>query len=205
MAGRLTLVPLTRDAANDLVRRLHRHHKPVHAHRFAIGLQAEGELIGAAIVGNPVARAYMDGVTAEVIRLVTDGTDNACSMLYAACWRAWRAMGGQRLITYILASEPGTSLRAAGWVVIHETRPRAKGWDTPSRPRTSGPQEAKTLYGTGLTFHDGAAIAKRALAAQPAPMATEVRASGTWTRYEFGNRGGAPASPPSMPAPEVQE
>ena len=137
---------MTRDGANELVRQFHRHHKPVHAHRFAIGLRMEGRFVGAAIVGNPVARSYADGFTAEVLRLVTDGTPNACSRLYAACWRAWRAMGGTRLVTYVLASETGTSLKASGWQVVHETKHRAKGWDTPSRPRNSGPQVAKTLW-----------------------------------------------------------
>jgi hypothetical protein len=142
----LRVVPLRLGTANNLVLRWHRHHKPVVGALFAIGASDGGELVGAAIVGRPVARMYDDGATAEVTRLVSDGTPNVCSMLYAACWRAWRAMGGHRLITYTLASEPGTSLRAAGWTALYQTSERPKGWDTPSRRRSSGRQEAKTLW-----------------------------------------------------------
>ena len=58
---------------------------------------------------------FSDGQTLEVNRLCTDGTKNACSMLYAAAWRAARAMGYRKMITYILDTENGASLRAAGW------------------------------------------------------------------------------------------
>lgn len=142
----MNVIPLTLREANDMVAALHRHHQPVVGHRFSIGVQSGGVLVGAAIVGRPVARMLQDGFTAEVLRCVTDGTKNACSMLYAACWRAWRAMGGARLITYTLATEPGTSLTAAGWRVLYQTRERPRGWDTPSRRRASGPQVAKQLW-----------------------------------------------------------
>ena len=145
----MNLQPLTLEAANNLVASLHRHHKPVVGHMFAIGAVVDGVLVGAAIVGRPVARAHDDGFTAQVTRLVTDGTPNACSMLYAACWRAWRAMGGRRIGTYILASEPGTSLAAAGWRMLYTTRTRPLGWHTPSRPRSSGPQGPKQFWEAG--------------------------------------------------------
>jgi len=131
----LTLRPLTLKEANQLVAELHRHHKPVVGHRFSIGCFAGERLVGVAIVGRPVARGLQDGRTAEVNRLATDGTKNACSMLYAASWRAWSAMGGGRLITYILDSEPGTSLRAAGWVQTAKTKPEPNGWDRNNRSR----------------------------------------------------------------------
>lgn len=142
----LMLMPLGRDSANDLVKRWHRHHGPVAGYKFAIGVRDEaGELHGAAIVGRPVARALDDGYTAEVTRLVTDGTPNACSMLYAACWRADRGMGYRRIDTYILASEPGTSLRAAGWRLVGAVR--GHSWNTPSRPRVDRhPIEDKTRW-----------------------------------------------------------
>lgn len=143
----MRVVPLTLKQANTLVAELHRHHKPVVGHRFSIGLMGDdGQLVGAAIIGRPVARMIDQYTTAEVTRCVTDGTKNACSMLYGAAWRAWRAMGGTRLITYTLATEPGTSLDAAGWKVLYQTSTRPKGWDTPSRPRTSGEQVSKTLW-----------------------------------------------------------
>ncbi len=113
---RLTIVPLTLAEANDLVSRWHRHHKPCVGHRFSIGVEADLlGIVGAAICGRPVARNCDQRLTLEVTRLVTDGTPNACSALYAAAAAAARAMGFTKIQTYILASEPGTSLRAAGW------------------------------------------------------------------------------------------
>lgn len=115
-AGRLCLVPLTLKEANELVAKLHRHHRPVVGHRFSIGVRdPERGLVGAVIVGRPVSRKYDPAQVAEVTRLVTDGTKNACSFLYAAAARAAAAMGFEAIQTYILADEPGTSLKAAGW------------------------------------------------------------------------------------------
>ena len=109
------IVPLTLAQANDLIARLHRHHKPVVGHRFSLGASDGERLCGAAVVGRPVARALDQYGIAEVTRLVTDGTKNACSVLYAACARVAREMGFRKIQTYILDNEPGTSLRAAGW------------------------------------------------------------------------------------------
>jgi hypothetical protein len=112
---RLRVVPLTLRQANELVDRLHRHHKPVTGHRFSIGCEYGGILIGAAICGRPVARMVDPYRVLEVTRLVTDGTKNACSILYAAAARVADAMGFDKIQTYILGEEPGTSLFAAGW------------------------------------------------------------------------------------------
>ncbi len=131
---RLTIVPLALADANTFVAQYHRHHEPVIGHKFSIGAADEdGQLRGAAIVGRPVSRVRDDGLTLEVTRLVTDGCQNACSALYAAAWRAAKAMGYIRLGTYILVSEPGTSLVAAGWKLVGETPGRS--WSVPSRPR----------------------------------------------------------------------
>jgi hypothetical protein len=113
--------PLTVKQANELIATLHRHHKPVVGHRFTIGAEVEGRIVGAAVVGRPVARMVEQYTVAEVTRLVTDGTKNACSFLYAACARAAEAMGFDYIQTYILTTEPGTSLRAAGWVLAATT------------------------------------------------------------------------------------
>lgn len=130
----LTVTPIELRDANDFVSRIHRHHKPVVGHRFSIGLRDEsGALRAVAIVGRPVARRLQDGRTVEVTRMCSDGAQNACSMLYRAAWRAAREMGYKRLVTYTLASEPGTSLRAAGFVATAETPGRS--WSVPSRPR----------------------------------------------------------------------
>ena len=114
----MTLTPISLSEANAFVALWHRHHKPVVGHKFSIGCEADGRLAGVAIVGRPVSRYLDDGKTLEVNRLCTDGTKNACSFLYAAAWRAVRAMGYHKLITYILDTEPGTSLRAAGWKCV---------------------------------------------------------------------------------------
>lgn len=111
----LTLIPVTLAEANAFVAQHHRHHRPVVGHKFSIGCAADGRLVGVAIVGRPVSRHLDNGLTLEVNRLCTDGTKNACSMLYAAAWRAARAMGYRKIITYTLDTENGASLRAAGW------------------------------------------------------------------------------------------
>jgi hypothetical protein len=129
----LIIVPITLEEANAMVQKMHRHHKPVVGHKFSIGVASESTIVGVAIIGRPVARGNDDGMTLEVNRCCTDGTKNACSMLYGAAWRASKAMGYRRLITYTLPSEGGASLRAAGWTLIGE---RGGGnWNTPARPR----------------------------------------------------------------------
>lgn len=133
--SRLTIVPCTIAEANEFVRRHHRHHKPLKiGYFFAVAVADEvNEIRGVAIVGRPVARMLEDGFTAEVRRVATDGCPNACSALYGASWRAAKAMGYRKLITYILSSEPGTSLRAAGWKLIGTAG--GGSWSCPSRPR----------------------------------------------------------------------
>ena len=110
----------------------HRHHRPVTGHKFSIGCTADGRLVGVAIVGRPVSRYLDNGLTLEVNRLCTDGTKNACSMLYAAAWRAARAMGYEKIITYTLDTESGASLRAAGWTCAGLTG--GKRWTGSRRP-----------------------------------------------------------------------
>lgn len=115
---RLQVLPLELSEANSLVAQWHRHHQPCQGHRFSLGVvDGDGVIHGAVIVGRPVARlAGSPRDVLEVVRLVTDGTPNACSILYAAAARAGLAMGYRRIQTYILDEEPGTSLKASGWV-----------------------------------------------------------------------------------------
>ena len=132
-AKKLEMRPTTIRAAKALIEETHRHHKPPVGALFAIACSLDGKVCGVATVGRPVARGLQDGWTAEVTRLATDGTKNACSMLYGAAWRACKAMGYRRLVTYILDSEPGTSLVAAGW----DNKGECGGgsWSCKSRPR----------------------------------------------------------------------
>lgn len=133
----LVLVPISLDEANAFVATHHRHHRPAVGHKFsiaAVDLAAdEPRVCGVVIVGRPVARGNDDGMTLEVTRCCTDGTRNACSALYGAAWRAARALGYTRLITYTLPAEGGASLRGAGWRLVGA---RGGGnWNTPARPR----------------------------------------------------------------------
>jgi hypothetical protein len=130
----LHIVPVTFADACAFVADWHRHHQPPAGHKFSLGVASDQMLVGVAIVGRPVARHYDNGSTLEVTRSATDGTPHVNSMLYGACWRAAKALGYLRLITYTQDGEPGTSLKAAGWQVIAQ-RPARPGWDTPSRPR----------------------------------------------------------------------
>ena len=114
----LDICPISLSEANAFVKRHHRHHKPVVGHKFSIGCTDGEKIVGVAIVGRPVSRYLDNGLTLEVTRMCTDGTKNACSMLYSAAWRAAKSMGYKKLITYILNTEKGTSLKAAGWKCI---------------------------------------------------------------------------------------
>ena len=109
------LVPLTLAEARRYVADHHRHNEPPVGHRFSIGLRRGDVLVGVVIAGHPVARKADDGRTLELVRLTTEGDRNACSRLYAAACRAAEAMGYRKVITYTLAEEPGSSLRAAGF------------------------------------------------------------------------------------------
>ncbi|MGX6605592.1 XF1762 family protein [Micromonosporaceae bacterium Da 78-11] len=130
----LRIVPVSRDQAFDFITAWHRHHAPPQGFKFAVGVALAEILVGVATVGRPVARFFDDGMSLEVTRLATDGTSHACSALYAACWRAAKAIGYRRILTYTQEGESGSSLRAAGW--IHAaTRSARSGWDTPTRRR----------------------------------------------------------------------
>lgn len=134
----LTLAPLKLEVANAFVAEHHRHHKPVRGHKLSLAAHLDGTLVGVAIVGRPVSRHRDDGLTLEVTR-------NACSFLYGASARAAFALGYRRIGTYILASEPGTSLTSTNWRLIGETPGRS--WDVPSRRRNDKhPIEPRLLY-----------------------------------------------------------
>jgi hypothetical protein len=125
---RLTIVPLTFRQGAAFVAQFHRHNKPPRGCKFVIGVaDEEGVLRGVAMCGRPIARHYDDGLTIEVNRTCTDGTPNANSALYGACWRISQAMGYRRIITYTQADESGASLRAAGMEKVRDLPPR-KGW-----------------------------------------------------------------------------
>lgn len=138
----MTVVPLTLKCANDFVIQNHRHHGKVQGCKFCIGaVDEKGKLRGVAITGRPVSRYLDNGTTAEITRLCTDGFKNACSFLYAACARIAKEMGYTKIITYILITENGASLKAAGW----SERGVCGGgnWNVKSRPRNNSPNTCK--------------------------------------------------------------
>lgn len=146
----LALSPITLREAREFVKQHHRHHPPPQGGLFAVAAIRADEMViypvvGVVIVGRVNARLLDDDVTAEVTRLATDGSRNACSMLYRAAWRACRAMGYRRLVTFTLATEPGSSLRAAGFRLVGETK--GGSWSRPSRPRVDlHPMQAKLRW-----------------------------------------------------------
>jgi hypothetical protein len=133
----MTLCPITITEAKAFVARFHRHNAPPESGLFAVACSDDDDaavIRGVAIVGRPTARTLQDGVTCEITRLCTDGSPNACSLLYGACCRAAKALGYRRIYTYTLAEESGASLRASGWTRDADLPVRAT-WDTPSRRR----------------------------------------------------------------------
>lgn len=135
----LKIAPATLKDANKIVQLWHRHHRPTVGGLFAICVVDDSRsVVGVAIVGRPVSRHLDDNWTVEVARVCTDGTQNACSMLLGACWRAARSLGYARIITYTLPKEGGASLRAAGWECLGT---RGGGsWSRKGRQRIDNPQ-----------------------------------------------------------------
>lgn len=123
----------------------HRHHKATTGHKFSIACENNGQLCGVAICGRPVSRYLDDGATLEINRLCTDGTYNACSMLYGACARIAKDMGYKKIITYILKSENGASLKASNFVCEGEAG--GEVWTGKRSGRDNGvPKEKKTRW-----------------------------------------------------------
>ena len=129
----LSLQPIDYAEACAFVAQHHRHHLPPQGWKWGVAVNDGANVVGVITVGRPVARMLDDGLTLEVTRCCTDGTRNAASMLYGAAWRAARALGYRRLITYTLVEEPGTSLRAAGWKELYVTA--GGSWSRASRKR----------------------------------------------------------------------
>jgi hypothetical protein len=147
---RLEVVPLTLREAQAFVQQHHRHNKPPHGCKFAVGVRSGADLVGVAVAGRPVARALDDGRTLEVNRSCTDGTPHVNSMLYGAIWRAAKAMGYVRCITYTQAEESGASLRAVGWLRVKELQPRGDWVAGSVKHRHLREPAQKTLHGVRL-------------------------------------------------------
>lgn len=131
----LTIKPITLREANGYVAQHHRHSIPTTGHKWSVACYDDDRLCGVAICGHPVARKLDDGKTIEAMRVCTDGTRNACSFLYGACARIAKEFGYDKIITYILETEIGTSLKASGWTIA-DSNCGGGEWNSPSRPRT---------------------------------------------------------------------
>lgn len=121
--------------ANEYVAQLHRHHPPVRGDIFRVACVLDGRICGVAQAARPVSRHLDDGKTIEVVRCCTDGTYNVCSFLYTRLARIAKEMGYERIITYILESESGSSLKASGW--HKEADVKGHSWSCKSRPRNT--------------------------------------------------------------------
>lgn len=142
--SRLEVRPIGLKAANRFVEANHRHHKKVAGCKFSICACKGDVIVGVAICGRPVSRHMDDGTVIEINRLCTDGTRNACSLLYGACCRIAKEMGYRKIITYVLASENGASLKASNFTCEGEAG--GKIW-TGERARDNGvPRELKTRW-----------------------------------------------------------
>lgn len=128
----LNAVPTTLSQANAFVGEIHRHHKEVVGHRFSFGVAVDTKLVGTIICGRPVAPKTEQYKILEVTRLCTDGTKNACSFLYANAAKVGKIMGFKRIQTFILPTESGVSLKAAGWMFDGVCAKSGKGFQ--SRP-----------------------------------------------------------------------
>lgn len=138
----MEIVPITFKTACDFIAKHHRHHKPTVGCKFCVGVTKENKLVGVAVCGRPVSRKLDNGTICEINRLCTDGTYNACSMLYGACCRVAKEMGYKKIITYILKSENGASLKASNFNCegsaggTHWTGQRNKGQNIPGEMKT---------------------------------------------------------------------
>lgn len=127
-------VPMELKDAQKYINTYHRHHQAAHRDKYRIAAMQNGEIVGVVQVGRPVSRVLDDGKTLEVLRLCTNGEKDVCSFLYSRAARVAKEMGYAKIVTYILESEPGISLKAAGWTLEADGVGGAD-WNTPSRPR----------------------------------------------------------------------
>jgi hypothetical protein len=144
----LRIIQIELSEANALVEQWHRHHKKAQGHRFSIGVYdgKKKEVVGAAIIGRPVARAINWHTTVEIVRLVSNGTKNACSILYAASDRIAKELGYEKIQTYILDTESGVSLLASGWICEDNNVGGGHGWHSREGRRDDQPENKKQRW-----------------------------------------------------------
>ena len=150
---KLEAEPIELKQAQAFINQLHRHHAAAIRDKFRIAAKRDGHIVGVAQCGRPVSRVLDDGYTLEVLRLCTDGGKDVCSFLYSRCARIAKEMGYRKIITYILATEPGTSLKASGWT-LEDGNCGGATWEnctrTKERPVQLSMIEQKQKYPVGI-------------------------------------------------------
>lgn len=139
------IAPCTVKAALKLVSERHRHLPELQGGLFAARLLYDEYCIGVGVFGNP-SRVWQSTGRGVITRCavqdsmppVIDSSGNehaapGCTMLYGALCRAAKALGYREAWTYTLPHEPGTSLRAAGFIDMGVTD--GGEHDRPSRRR----------------------------------------------------------------------
>jgi hypothetical protein len=141
MAKHLRCIPLTLKDANKFVNQYHRHSKNCRGHRFSIGAIYKDELVGVAIIGRPIARKLDQKLIAEVLRNCVKPTapKGTCSFLYSKAIQVWQVLGGKKVITYTLETEPGSSLKAVNFNAAAKTGFFKGGWQNRDNRREYTP------------------------------------------------------------------
>ena len=153
---KLIAEPIELKQAQAFINKLHRHHTAAVRDKFRIAAKnvIGGDIVGVAQVGRPISRNLCDGYALEVLRLCTNGEKDVCSFLYSKCARIAKEMGYRKIITYILESEPGTSLKASGWVCEDDNCGGAT-WENSTRSKKRPVQlsmiEQKQKYPVGVS------------------------------------------------------
>lgn len=132
----MRFIPLTLETANLFIESHHRHNKPVVGGKYSLGLMKDGQLIGVAVAGRPIARLMDNGKNLEILRVcVLEGYPGACSKLYGRMKAIGQLFGYEKIFTYTLPSESGSSLKAIGAVVVATVQPQE--WNRAGRHRES--------------------------------------------------------------------
>lgn len=168
----LALTPITLAAARRFVTAHHRHNVAPRGWLFGVQLyDASVQLtVGVGIASRPVARALDDGLTVEITRLclVEGAPKNAASRLYGALCRAAAALGYRLAVTYTLAREAASSVRAAGFHAVAEIAARA-AWS----PAEGVNRSQTNLFGEERRPAEAKVRWERALGGVPAPPVEE--------------------------------
>ena len=136
--------------AKKFIKKHHAHNPPPPGWIFGYAVLNGRDVCGIVWVGRPIARRLNAFKVIEINRncvrrdLPSALVKHACSMLYGAAVREAEKRGYETAITYTLVSEPGTTLKAAGFTRAPKPTREGDTWDKPGRRRKQkSPTEAK--------------------------------------------------------------